>query len=517
MEPIIGLRGSFWRKALFAGVLVILADILLFDKPVGGSIIGLFMAAWAGLSFVAHRAGWRNIWSLTAFGLATGFAAVMTYDSSFLGFVMFLGTLTLAVLLASIKGAGDGWYWFKRLSFHGLATPFAPLFDLNRIAKARRRSGGRHSVSQLLTNLVLPVIGTVLFLSLFAMANPIISDFLDKIRIGNLDENDVGRIIFWGLIFVGVWSTLRPFQPKIRFNRLAESEPGRMAGVTIASVTLSLVLFNLLFALQNGMDLIYIWGDVRLPDAFTLAEYAHRGAYPLIVTALLAGLFVLLTTHPRSEMAGNKAIRWLIVLWIAQNLFLVASTIERTLLYIESYSLTELRISALLWMGLVALGLIFITWRMLRGNSLAWLVNGNAMAAFMVLSACTLVDLGATAATWNVRHAREVGGEGVHLDLCYLNQLDGSSLKALASLEQQPELDPAFRQRVILVRQQVQERIAFSQTQKGGWDWRDARRMEALKGQSLKTLSIPDGYYVACDGHLRPIGERWSEDTDYAR
>ena len=518
MEHIIGLRGSFWRKAFFAGVLVIMADVLLFDKSVGGSIIGVFMAAWAGLSVGAHRAGWRNVWSLTAFGLAAGFAAVMTYDPSFLGFVMFLGTLTLAVLLTGIKGAADAWYWFKRLSFHAVATPFAPLFDLNRMAKARRRSGGKRSISQLITNLVLPVIGTLLFLSLFALANPIISGFLNKIQLGNLDENDVGRILFWGIVFVSVWSTLRPFQPKILFNRLAETEPGRMAGVTVASVTLSLITFNLLFALQNGMDLIYIWGDVRLPDAFTLAEYAHRGAYPLIVTALLAGLFVLVTTHPRSEMAGNKAIRALIIIWVAQNLFLVASTIERTLLYIESYSLTELRISALLWMGLVAIGLVLVTWRMLRGNSLAWLVNGNAMAAFAVLSACTLVDLGATAATWNVQNAREVGGKGVHLDLCYLNQLDGSSLIALAQLEQRPELElnVDFQQRVILVRQEVQHRIAFRQAQNGGWDWRDAQRIDALKGLKLKKLTIPKGFYVTCDGRLLPVGDRWVEDTDYA-
>ena len=515
MDSIIGTRGSFWRKAFFAGVLVILADILLFDG-VAGSVLGVFMAAWAGLCFAAHRTGWRNTYSLTAFGLAAGFAAVMTYDPSFLGFVMFLGTLTVAVLLTRIKGVGDGWYWFKRLAFHGVATPFTPLFDLNRLAVARRRPGVRRPVSSWLPNLILPVIGTVLFVALFAMANPIISGFLDDIQIGGLTENDIARVIFWGLIFVAVWATLRPLRPKTMFRRLAETEPSRIAGVTVASVTLSLIIFNLLFAVQNGMDLIYIWGDVRLPDAFTLAEYAHRGAYPLIVTALLAGLFVLMTTHPRSEMAGNTLIRWLIIIWIAQNLFLVASTAERTLLYIESYSLTELRISALLWMGLVAIGLVLVTWRMLRGNSLAWLVNGNVLAAFMVLSACTIVDLGATAATWNVRHAREVGGEGVHLDLCYLNQLDGSSLTALSSLEQQPKLDPAFLQRVLLVRQQVQDRIAVREKQKGGWDWRDAQRMAALTAQNLKKLSIPKGYYVACDGHLRPIGERWSEDTNYA-
>ena len=516
MEHIIGLRGSFWRKVLFAGVLVILADILLFDGE-AGSVLGLFMAAWAGLSLAAHRSGWRNIWSVTAFALATGFAAVMTFDPSFLGFVMFLGTLTFSVLLTQVQGIGDGWYWFKRLMFHSVAMLFAPVFDLNRLAQARRRSGGKRSVARLLPNLVLPVIGTLLFLGLFAMANPIISGFLDSIQISGMTENDIARAVFWGFIVVAVWATLRPLRSKTMFKRLAETEPGRMAGVTVTSVTLSLILFNLLFALQNGMDLIYIWGDVRLPDAFTLAEYAHRGAYPLIVTALLAGLFVLVTTHPRSEMAGNILIRWLIIIWVAQNLFLVASTAERTLLYIDSYSLTRLRIAALLWMGLVAVGLVLVTGRMLRGNSLAWLVNGNVLAAFAVLSVCTLVDLGASAATWNVRHAREVGGQGVHLDLCYLNQLEGSSLTALASLERKQQIDPAFRQRVILVRQEVQHRIAARHTQKGGWDWRDANRMRALKGQNLKRLTIPNGYYVACDGHLRIIGERWSEDTNYAR
>ena len=196
MEHIIGLRGSFWRKAFFAGVLVILADILLFDGE-AGSVLGLFMAAWTGLSIAAHRSGWRNVWSLTSFGLAAIFAAVMTYDPSFLGFVMFLGTLTFAVLLTHLKGIGDGWYWFKRFAFHGVATLFAPLFDLNRLAKARRRGCGKRSVSQLLPNLVLPLVGTLLFLALFAMANPIISGFLDNIQIGGLTENDIARFFFW--------------------------------------------------------------------------------------------------------------------------------------------------------------------------------------------------------------------------------------------------------------------------------------------------------------------------------
>jgi hypothetical protein len=516
MEMILGLRGSFWRKAIFAGALVALADVLLFNSG-GGSVLGLFTGAWALFSFAAHKSGWNKPWSLAGFAFATGFAGMLVYDPSLLATALFLASLGIAIMLPQIEGAADGWYWGKRLLFHGLTAPFNPVIDLLRMIRARRRKSSRLAVSKILPVLVLPVIGTALFLSLFAMANPLISDFLAQIQMGDLNGPDIARLFFWGFIFILVWSTLRPWRAKAVFSQLGDSAPGRIAGVSIASVTLSLILFNLLFALQNGLDLAYLWGDIVLPAQFTLAEYAHRGAYPLVATALLAGLFIIFTTHPKSELAGNAAIRWLVIVWIAQNLLLLASTVERTLLYVDAYSLTRLRIAALLWMGLVGVGLVLVTWRMLRGRSLAWLVNGNLLAAFAVLTSCTYVDLGEIAASWNVRHAREVGGRGVHLDLCYLNNLNASALPALTSLEQRPGLPPAFKQRVTLVRQSVQQRIEKRQKAKGGWRWRDARRLADVRRLGLSDLKIPKGYHVSCNGELYVIGERYEEDSSYDR
>ena len=83
----------------------------------------------------------------------------------------------------------------------------------------------------------------------------------------------------------------------------------------------------------------------------TLAGYAHRGAYPLIATALLAGLFVLVTLRPGSDTVRIPLIRRMVVLWVAQNVFLVASSILRTRDYIDAYSLTRLRVAALAWMA----------------------------------------------------------------------------------------------------------------------------------------------------------------------
>ena len=56
------------------------------------------------------------------------------------------------------------------------------------------------------------------------------------------------------------------------------------------------------------------------------------------------------TGRPRSAKPGSSGarsplVRRLILLWVAQNLLLVASSILRTLDYIDAFSLTRLRIA----------------------------------------------------------------------------------------------------------------------------------------------------------------------------
>ena len=55
--------------------------------------------------------------------------------------------------------------------------------------------------------------------------------------------------------------------------------------------------------MQTGLDLAYLWGGLALPDGMSHAEYAHRGAYPLVVTALLAAGFVLIAMRPERARA----------------------------------------------------------------------------------------------------------------------------------------------------------------------------------------------------------------------
>src|SRR6202012_4820594 len=107
----------------------------------------------------------------------------------------------------------------------------------------------------------------------------------------------------------------------------------------------SVFLFNLLFAVQTLLDAIYLWGDAKLPGGISYADYAHRGAYPLIVTALLAAGFVLAAMRSAGPASKSAIIRPLVYLWTGQNLLLVISSMLRLYRYIEIYMLTGWRVA----------------------------------------------------------------------------------------------------------------------------------------------------------------------------
>lgn len=471
-------RFSFVQKVALAAGLVALADHLFFFQRVG-STAGLFAAALLIAILVATPAIGRSRPALAAAAAALLFVALLGDDPSPLAAGLFLAAAALAVLLPRTRGFDDGWRWAKRLFLHALLSLIGPQLDWGRLRSARRRRGPAR-IAAALPLLALPVLGTSLFLALFSAANPLISNAFARIDLlAAVGGFSITRLFFWLVATLLVWSLLRPPRILLAESTARSGELG-LPGVSPASIALSLAAFNLVFALQNGLDIAFLWSGAPLPGDMTLAEYAHRGAYPLIATALLAALFVLVTLRPGTSTAESRLVRGLVYVWIGQNLVLVASTMLRTVDYIEAYSLTRLRIAALVWMALVAVGLVLICIRLWRRKSGPWLINANLAAALVALTACSAVDLGALAARWNVRHAQEVDGPGVPLDLCYLNQLGPSALLPLIELESRP-IGPRFRERVAWTRNLIMDRLATRQRDWHGWTFRNARRSAEAK------------------------------------
>ena len=482
-------RSSFMAKAAVALVLVVLADALFFGHRVGMTL-GVF-AVIAGVAIlVLRRDLMRDRRARLAFALAGLAALAMVDQPGAIGWWLYGIAMAVAVMSARVAQDEPGWRWIQRLVVHSMVATVGPVIDVARWSRARRKRSGRQAGSLLraISLVALPVTGGAVFLGLFASANPIIADALSRLKLPPLSFETVVRAMFWAGVTVAAWATLRPRWRHTLFQ-LPSMGDRVLRGVSAMSVTLSLIVFNLLFALQNALDIAYLWSGAPLPDGATLASYAHRGAYPLIVTALLAGAFVLITLRPGSETANRPLVRRLVMIWVAQNMLLVASSLLRTLDYVEVFSLTRFRLAAMIWMVLVGLGLMLICWRLIRNRSGHWLIDANLKAVLAVLSVVGTTGLGPAVAAWNVRHAAEVDGTGGALDLCYLRQLGPASLVSLAELESQTTR-PVLKDRIGAVRWKVQGDVMDHQSVWRGWTWRDARRL--TKAQSLVGVEAPD-------------------------
>jgi hypothetical protein len=504
MAPIDPDRRPRWRatlavKAVVAIGLVVLADQLFFaHRP--GATAGMFALIGLAALWLCRPGLIRDRRAAVAMGLAALLALGMIDRPSRLTWLLFALSVTTATLSARIVQDEPGWRWAQRLVVHVVVAAFGPLLDLVQRLKVlrKRRKIPAGSVLRLIGVIALPLWGGLVFLGLFAVANPLISDALSRFRPPALSIKTLVRAIFWGLVALAAWAALRP-RWRGKLLRLPSLGERALPGVSTASVTLSLIVFNLLFALQNALDIAFLWSGAPLPDGATLASYAHRGAWSLILTALLAGAFVLITLRPGSETAKRPLVRALLMVWVAQNMLLVASSLLRTVDYVEVFSLTRFRLAAMIWMALVGWGLLLICWRLLRNRSAHWLINANLVSTLTVLAVVGTVNLGPAVAAWNVRHAAEVDGEGAAVDLCYLDRLGPAALVSLAELER-ATTRPEFRARVAAVRWRAQATVMERQSHWRGWTWRDARRL--AKAQSLVGMEKPDlgPYPRNCDG-----------------
>jgi hypothetical protein len=482
-------------------ILLVTAFDWLFPDFVVGTVVGGFAFLWLlGLILARPAVRQPQLAAAAALSLATVFCLALAYDPGPLAWALFWSALSIAALLPRTAGFDDAWRWAARLTLHGLSGPITPFIDLLRLTRLRSH-GGKVSVRSLVALLALPLIGTGLFTALFANANPVIADILSLIQLPT-----PAKLTEWTLVTLLVWPALRPHRIVTRLCAHLP-EPGiRLPGASLPSVLLALGLFNALFALQNGLDIAFLWSGAPLPSGMSMTEYVHRGAYPLIATALLAGFFVITMLRPGTATAANPLARRLVALWVAQNLFLVASSALRTIDYIEQFELTAWRIAALAWMALVATGLVLICWRIWFARSARWLINANALAATCVLIPCCFVDLDASAATWNVRHAREVGGGGSTIDLCYLRGMGAPALLPLIELEHRP-LPPETLDRVRYVRSALFDRLTADQSSWQSWTPHDASRLARaralLGGQPPQPRPQKAGTLRDCDGALR--------------
>lgn len=394
-------------------------------------------------------------------GLATGSLA--------LGLVALLAARLLPSKLGDLPGV---------LLRYGVMGPFRLVSDALTMRVGGMQSGLMRSLLRQLVGWLVPIIFLAIFVWLFVAANPVLDMVASQVRLGEFVFPEPARMLAWAILAAAIWALLRP-----RLLRWVNSRPaapvvaaeGLLFGH--AAILRSLVIFNVVFAIQTVMDITYLWGGVALPAGMTHADYAHRGAFPLIATALLAAAFVLAAMRRGGAGERSPLIRALVYAWIAQNVMLCISAILRLDLYVEVYSLTELRLAAGIWMGLVAVGLVLILLRIALRQSNGWLIATNCISLAVTLWACAWIDVSAVIARFNIEHSKEVSGSGVTLDLDYLRELGPGVIPALDAYVAGVGRGSAA--------QGLRDELAFTARNDAdhdwrGWTWRQQRLLDYL-------------------------------------
>ncbi|WP_420861137.1 DUF4173 domain-containing protein [Algirhabdus cladophorae] len=245
-----------------------------------------------------------------------------------------------------------------------------------------------------LQNWGVAVVGALGFGGLFLVANPVLANWAQGLS--GIDI-DAGRVWFFAFSAMVLW----PLTQLGRAPKAGSNTQDRDVVLPIPMLALrnALIVFNLLFLMQTLTDFAILSGGAKLPEGMSMGEYVHRGAYPLLVTALLAGGFAVIV---RQAPNPPGALKLLLVLWIAQTILLVAASAMRLEAYVSAYGLTHLRVWAAAWMAVVAFGLGILMVNTARELPLQRFLQQACILGAVALYGMSLVNLPATIARHNV-------------------------------------------------------------------------------------------------------------------
>src|SRR5262245_48004589 len=249
-----------WRIAIVA-LLTVLADWLFFREYVGISLV-LFVLALGIAVVLVNRTGAGLRARIIYAGILVAVLLPCLEDSNVMS--VLIAVFGIGCFALGVTGAFKGGM-IERLMTIGWLLVSGPLQLLRDLELLRIWVKHWEGVTRLaaLKGWIVPLgLGTV-FVALFAAANPVMSDWLAHWTTGDtLKRLNPARLAFWALVIIAVWG-LVGVSSRLAFPRFdgpANDPPPDIdlsPIFTDAPILRSLVLFNLLFAVQTVMDIHY--------------------------------------------------------------------------------------------------------------------------------------------------------------------------------------------------------------------------------------------------------------------
>jgi hypothetical protein len=422
--------------ALLLGVV---ADALLHEFP------GLAFPLWVGLLCLATPSltwsGGRTVpreasaWLATALLFAAGFAWRDAGALQGLDVLAVAGALGMAAIAIADERRSlfaerlRVTIWSVAALLRSIASGIVPAALV--VARApdtlQRWASGTRPVlrATLLAGALMLVFGALL-----RGADPIFASFVD------LPDLDVGSVIphlivmgFFTWIVAG-WA-LGAAGAAAATSHAPDSLP---IGLGMLDITAALGTLNVLFAVFVVSQLGWFFGGERFlheRTGLTAAEYARQGFFQMVWVVLLVVPLLLATRAALRPGAGHALARRHTALslpLIALLGAMILSAVSRMRLYVHYFGLTTDRLYPMVFMGWLAIVLVWLALTVLRDRGRPF-VAGAVISAGIVLGVLNLAVPDRIAASVNVARAlRGDPGAETALDVSYLAQLSGEAV-----------------------------------------------------------------------------------------
>lgn len=393
--------------------LTVIADWLFFGFDKGISVVIFFLAAMA-CAIIANPIhtsarqfyGACLIFALSLLPIIEGLTIVS-------GFLAIAGSLFFLLVISGALPRARHVLW-RILLMAWMTGAFSALRQSS-IYFVKKFRGSDHRVSNHgIIGFFIVIASASLFILLILMGNPLIRLFISDLDLTISSNWSATRFIWWlGYLWCAFFITHFSIRHYRRHWRVTQQGAVELpAQNTLArrifsesGLVKALIIFNLIFAVQTVLDILYLWGRAELPNGMTYAAYAHQGAYPLFMTTMIAAVFIFSVVKKGGVAEASYSIRCLIYLWLAQNIALVLSAMLRLDLYVEAYALTMWRVAVFIWMGLVIVGFLLIGVRLALRRSNQWLIAMNAFVTIGVLYISCFVNFPEIVVRYNVDQA----------------------------------------------------------------------------------------------------------------
>jgi len=453
----------FWLAAL---VLAWAVDFLFWEKEIGVSSFLWIFILLIGLFWLAWSEGVRP--HVSSYGLAVIVLALSSMSMLRLeGFTRFINiAMSLYAITLLVTTLRNGNWRFYRLVDY--LMPWLDLFvaGFTRPIKLSQtqtpetvspdagKTSSRSIIRQLAPYLrgVLLALPVVFILGgLLASADPVFSDYMEKFLkifdIENLPEYLIRLIYILMLAFVFTGYYLHAILP-VKEQKRPDTQKGWVTPF-LGRIESNVVLISvdLLFAFFVALQFRYLFGGQANINTtgFTYSEYARRGFGELVFVAVLSLLLYqgLSAITRLNEPAQKRSFAALSITLMALVLVILASALQRLLLYENAYGFTGLRTYThvfIYWLALLLL--ITITLELIQKRGTFALVLLLISYGFCLSLGVLNVD--GFIARQNIQRARQ----GYELDFSYLTTLTHDAVPEMIEQYNAPDL-PATAHEVI--------------------------------------------------------------------